>query len=62
MTDKITRIRVMCDLEVGGERGRVHYRKGLNPAISATEHKDPIKVIKKHEEKNDCDRTDGQPK
>lgn len=39
------KIIVRCDLGVGGERGRVI--KGVSTSITATEHKDPLKVIKK---------------
>ena len=39
------KIIVKCDLGVGGERGRVVSR--ISTSVTATEHKDPIKVIKK---------------
>ena len=44
------RIIVICDLGVGGERGRVLFRGGLASAVTATEYKDPMKVIKKYED------------
>jgi len=37
----------MCDLGVGGERGRVLFGGGIATAVTATEYKDPQKVIKK---------------
>lgn len=40
-------IRVIGDLEVGGERGRVIYPLGMSTAITATEYKDPQKTIKR---------------
>ena len=39
------KIIIKCDLGVGGERGRVVSR--ISTSVTATEHKDPIKVIKK---------------
>ena len=41
------KIRVMCDIGVGGERGRVFDPKGLVGALSSTDYKDPPKTIKK---------------
>ena len=38
---------ILCDLGVGGERGRVFSPKGKSCAISATEYKDPAKVVKR---------------
>lgn len=43
---------VMCDLGVGGERGRVMNRKCCATAITATEYKDPQKVLKKIHERD----------
>jgi hypothetical protein len=40
------KIIILCDLKVGGERGRVLFRGGQATTISATEYKDPMKVIK----------------
>ena len=45
------KIRVMCDLGVGGERGRVFNYKCLVGALSSTDYKDPPKVIKKWKRK-----------
>ena len=39
--------RVIGDLEVGGQRGRIFFRGGCIGSISATEYKDPQKVIKR---------------
>ena len=41
---------VLCDLGVGGERGRVFGKNGIMPSVTATEWKDPMKVIKKWKE------------
>lgn len=41
------RIIVLCDLGVGGERGRVFAPQSNAPAVTATEWKDPMKVVKK---------------
>jgi len=41
---------VLCDLGVGGERGRVFSKNGIMPSVTATEWKDPMKVIKKWKE------------
>jgi hypothetical protein len=46
------RLIVLCDLGVGGERGRVLHRKGLATAVTATEYKDPMKVLKKCKRKS----------
>jgi len=48
---KKRKIIVLCDLCVGGERGRVMSGGGISPAISATEYKDALKVIKRYGEK-----------
>ena len=36
---------VLCDLGVGGQRGRVFSMKGTVAALSATDYKDPPKVL-----------------
>lgn len=41
----MSRIKVMADLEVGGQRGRVLSPHGIAAALSATDYKDPPKVI-----------------
>ena len=47
MTENLNkRLIVLCDLGVGGERGRVLDRQGIAGALSATEYKDAMKVIK----------------
>lgn len=38
-------IKVLADLEVGGQRGRVYDSAGIAAALSATGHKDPPKII-----------------
>lgn len=38
-------LKVMCDLEVGGQRGRVFHPVGMIASLSATDYKDPPKVI-----------------
>ena len=35
----------MCDLEVGGQRGRVFSPEGIIGALSATDYKDPPKTL-----------------
>ena len=47
--DKVRRKRIIIvgDLEVGGERGRVVSGGGNATAITATEYKDPQKVLKR---------------
>ena len=50
--EKKTKIIVLCDLGVGGERGRVLMRGGCSSAVTATEYKDPMKVIKRYGEKD----------
>lgn len=40
-------IRVVGDLEVGGERGRVIFPTGVASSITATDYKDPQKTVKK---------------
>ena len=49
------RIVVLCDLGVGGERGRVLFRGGYASAVTATEYKDPMKVVKRYGEENYSD-------
>lgn len=44
--------KILCDLGVGGERGRVMSRKYCATAITATEYKDPQKVIKRFYERD----------
>lgn len=58
------RIIVMCDLEVGGESGRVLFGGGIASAVTATEYKDPMKVIKRYEKSNSAGRhrQDGERK
>lgn len=46
------KIITLCDLERGGERGRVMARYGISTAITGTEYKDPQKVIKRYERHN----------
>ena len=41
------KIRVLCDLGVGGERGRVFDRNCVIGALSSTDYKDPPKAIKR---------------
>ena len=45
------RLIVLCDLGVGGERGRVMSRGGTSTAMTGTEYKDPMKVVKKMDKK-----------
>lgn len=55
---KNRRIKVIGDLGVGGERGRVIWG-GIATALTGTDYKDPQKVIKKYEKGNSdtrCDR------
>lgn len=58
------RIIVMCDLGVGGERGRVLFGGGIASAVTATEYKDPMKVIKRYEKSDSAGRhrKDGERK
>ena len=42
---KSQKLLMLGDLEVGGERGYVFDKNGLCPSESATQHKDPIKVM-----------------
>ena len=44
---RLKSIIVLCDLGVGGERGRVIDRGGVASAMTGTEYKDPMKVVKK---------------
>ena len=37
---------ILCSLEVGGERRRVFDPKGISGSLSATDYKDPPKIIK----------------
>lgn len=46
------KIIILCDLGVGGERGRVVSGGGTATAITATEYKDPQKVLKRYEERH----------
>lgn len=41
---------ILCDLSVGGERGRVFGKNGIMPSVTATEWKYSMKVIKKWKE------------
>lgn len=41
------KIRVMFELDVGGQKGRVFDRSKSIGTISATDYKDPPKVIKR---------------
>ena len=46
------KIVILCELGVGGEKGRVIGGGGIMPTITATCYKDPLKVVKKREEDN----------
>lgn len=37
--------KILCDLGVGGERGRVFSADGIIGALSATDYKDPEKIL-----------------
>lgn len=43
--DRKTEIFPLCDLEVGGQKGIVYYPYGICPALTATQYKDPCKVL-----------------
>ena len=45
---KNDRAHIIGDLEVGGERGRVFHNDGICGTLSATEWKDPTKVLVVH--------------
>lgn len=51
MEKKKRQLLIVGDLGVGGERGRVIMNRGGLPTISATEYKDPIKVVKRWKRK-----------
>lgn len=40
------KIKIIGDIEVGGERGRVMDRGGAAVSMTSTDYKDPAKVIK----------------
>ena len=46
------KLMVIGDLEVGGERGRVFHNLGAIGTISATEYKDPEKIVKRWKREN----------
>lgn len=46
-------IEVLCDLGVGGQRGRVFAPNGIVGALSATDYKDAEKVLVKEEDSNE---------
>lgn len=41
------KIRIIGDIKVGGERGRVQHRGGCCVSMTSTDYKDPAKVLKK---------------
>ncbi len=41
----MNRIKVLADLEVGGQRGRVLSPNGIAVTLSATDYKDPPKIV-----------------
>lgn len=50
-------IKILTDLEVGGQRGRVLSPDGIATTLSATDYKDPPKVlvmVASDEWENDC--------
>ena len=54
------KIIVLCDLGVGGERGRVMDGGGIAPALTGTDYKDAQKVLKRYGKQIDntrCDRS-----
>lgn len=57
---KNNRLILLCDLGVGGERGRVFSKNGIMPSVTATEWKDPMKVIKKWKESVSDKRQNGK--
>ena len=54
--NKKDEIIIMCDLEVGGQRGRVFNPDGIIGTLSATDYKDPPKALV-YEDRNS--RSDG---
>lgn len=40
------RIKIIGDIEVGGERGRIMDRGGQSVSMTSTDYKDPAKVVK----------------
>lgn len=49
---KIKEIKALCDLEVGGQKGIVYYPFGICSALTATQYKDPHKVLLKKKRKS----------
>lgn len=44
------KIKIIGDIEVGGERGRVMDRGGLSVSMTSTDYKDAPKAVKKYRE------------
>lgn len=44
------KIKIIGDIEVGGERGRVMDRGGQSVSMTSTDYKDPAKVVKRLKE------------
>lgn len=42
------KIKIIGDIEVGGERGRIQHRGGCNISLTSTDYKDPAKVVKSY--------------
>ena len=42
------KIKIIGDIEVGGERGRVMDLGGAAVSMTSTDYKDPAKVVKKY--------------
>lgn len=51
----MSRIKILTDLEVGGQRGRVLSPDGIATTLSATDYKDPPKVLVGGVERCGCD-------
>lgn len=45
-------IRVLCNLGVGGQRGRVNDEQGVMPCLLATDWKNPPKILTRDKEEN----------
>lgn len=43
--ERISEMKILCDLGVGGQKGIVYYPFGICSAMTATQYKDPHKIL-----------------
>ena len=50
--EPVSYVKYLCDLGVGGQKGIVYYPFGICSALTATQYKDPHKILIRHKKKD----------